>query len=51
MSAEGDLSATGIERCRDAHAEVSRGHSRCQHESKGRTLKTASRRREHTDSL
>jgi hypothetical protein len=28
MGAEGDLSATGIERCREAHAEVSRDHSR-----------------------
>ena len=28
MGAEGDLSATGTERCREAHAEVSRGHSR-----------------------
>jgi hypothetical protein len=46
----GNLRATGIERCRDAHAEVSRGHSRRQHEPKGRTLKAASRRRDHTDS-
>jgi len=51
MSAEGNLCATGIERCWDAYAEVSRGHSRRQHEPKGRTLKAASRRREHTDSL
>jgi len=50
MSAEGNLSATGIERCGEAHAEVSRGHSRCHHEPKGRTWNTASRRREHTDS-
>jgi hypothetical protein len=26
MGAEGNLCATGIERCREAHAEVSRGH-------------------------
>jgi hypothetical protein len=50
MGAEGDLCATGIERCWEAHAEVSRGHSRCQSELKGRTLKAASRRREHMDS-
>jgi len=43
--------ATDIERCWDGLPEVSRGHSRCQFEPKGRTLKAASRRREHTDSL
>jgi hypothetical protein len=50
MGAEGNLCATGIERCREAYAEVSRGHSRCLDEPKGRTLKAASRRRDHTDS-
>ena len=50
MGAEGNLCATGVERCRDVHVEVSRGHSRCQAGPKGRTLKAASRRREHTDS-
>jgi len=39
--------ATGIERCREGLPEVSRGHSRRQHEPKGRTLEAASRRREH----
>ena len=38
MGAEGNLRATDIEKCREAHAEVSRGHSRCRHEPKGRTL-------------
>ena len=50
MGAGGNLCATGIGRCREAHAEVSRGHSRRQSGPKGRTLKAASRRREHTDS-
>ena len=50
MGARGDLSATVIERCREAHAEVSRGHIRRQSGLKGRTLKAASRRRDHTDS-
>ena len=45
-----NLSATGIERCREAHAEVSRGHIRRQSGPKGRTLKAASRRWDHTDS-
>ena len=42
--------ATGIERCRDGQPEVSRGHSSCQQGATGRTLKAASRRREHTES-
>src|ERR1019366_5927273 len=36
MSSESNHSATDIERCREAYAEVSRGHSRCQHEQIGR---------------
>jgi hypothetical protein len=47
MDAEGDLCATDIERCRDVHAEVSRGHSSYGKIVKGRTLKAASRRRDH----
>jgi hypothetical protein len=50
MGAEGDLCASDIERCREAHAEVSKGHIRRQFGLKGRTLKAASRRREHMDS-
>ncbi len=50
MGAEGNLCATGVERCGEAHAEVSRGHIRCLHEPKGRTGNAASRRREHMDS-
>jgi hypothetical protein len=42
--------ATGIERCRDGLPEVSRGHSRCPYEPKGRTLKAVSRRRDHRES-
>jgi len=46
--AEGDLCASAIVRWRDACAEVSRGHRR--RKPKGRTWKTASRRREHMGS-
>ena len=41
---------TDIERFRDAIAEVSRGHIRRRSGLKGRTLKAASRRRDHMDS-